>query len=166
MLNVLTRKLCPLMTLAIATVGCGKKISESDSGPSRQTQNQELPSAYVLQLDGSTSSKKLYPMPRNAQFKIPERLKVRRGTTAGKSVEISFEANPFDPDDYAFKCTYLPLTNSEMILDRCVDYIDRDFGDISDHIFSLYKDDLIQLRFSGAPASDLLVEAIFSMDWK
>lgn len=166
MLNVLTRKLCPLMTLAIATVGCGKKISDSDTQPSHQTQNQELPSAYVIHLDGSSSSSKLYTMPRNGQFEIPERLKVRRGVTAGKSVELIFDANPYDMEDFQFKCTYRPLSNSEMMLNNCVDYDGDDFGNVTGHLFSLYKDDYIQIRFAGAAASDLSVEAVFNMSWR
>lgn len=166
MLNTLTRKLCPLMTLAIATIGCGKKISEADTQPSRQTQNQDLPSTYIVQLDGSVSSKKLYQLPQNGQFEIPDRIKVRKGSTAGKAVDLSFDANPYDTEDYQFKCTYTPLSNSEMILDRCVDYDGDDFGDVSGQLFTLYKDDFIQIRFAGAAANDLLVEAIFSMKWR
>lgn len=166
MLTVLTRKLCPLMTLALATVGCGKKISDTDTQASRQTQNQDHPSVYILQLDGSTSSRKLYPTPQNAQFEVPDRIKVRRGDPTGKTLEISFDANPYDVDDFQFKCIYTPFSNSEMKLDRCADYDNDDFGDVSGHLFSLYKDDFIQLRFSGATSSDLLVEAVFNMNWR
>lgn len=166
MLNTLTRKLCPLMTLAIATIGCGKKISDTDTQPSRQTQNQDQSSIYIVQLDGSLASKKLYQLPQNGQFEVPDRIKVRKGSTTGKSVEISFDANPYDTADFQFKCIYTPLSSSEMILDRCVDYDEDDFGDVSGHLFSLYKDDFIQIRFAGAPSQDLLVEAVFSMNWR
>lgn len=166
MLNTLTRKLCPFVTLAIATIGCGKKIADPESQPARQTENQELPSAYVLRLDGSESSKKDYPMVRSANFRIPDMLKVRQGDTSGKVVEIAFDVNPYDSDDYEFKCSYTASANaSEMKLVNCVNYDGDDYGDVSNEEFRLYKGDLIQMRFAGAPSQGLIVEAIFSMKW-
>lgn len=166
MLTTLTRKLCPLMSLAIATIGCGKKATEPDTQAARNTENQELPSAYVIKLDGSQTSRKNYAMPGDAQFKIPDRLVVRSGSTAGKIVEIAYDVNSYDSDDYQFKCTYVPSGSpSQMDLSSCVDYDNDDFGDVSEHTFTIRKNDLIQMRFTGAPASDLVVEAIYSMKW-
>lgn len=167
MLKMMTRKLCPLLSLAIATIGCGKKISDAETKPGRTTENQELPSAYVIRLDGTTkASRKNYFLTEDAQFKIPDRLLVRQGSTAGKIVEIAHDVNEFDSDDYSYKCMYKASPNpNEMILDKCVDYDDDDFGDISAHIFTLYKNDIIQMRFAGAASTDLIVEAIYSMKW-
>lgn len=166
MLCKLIRKLCPLMSLAIATTGCGKKISDSSPKSSRQTQNQELPSAYVIRLDGSQGSKKDYFMPLPTRFTIPDLVRVRAGSTSGKQVDIVYDANQYDSDDYQFKCTYIPAsTPSEMRLKNCVDYDGMDFGDVSSHVFNLYHNDVIQIRFSGAPAPDLIVDAVYSMKW-
>ena len=166
MLTTLTRKLCPFVSLAIATIGCGKKISDPDNQAARQTENQELPSAYVLRLDGSEGSKKLFPMARSANFRIPDKLKVRAGDTTGKIVELGFDVNPYDSDDYEFKCSYVAAANpAEMVLSKCVNYDNEDYGDISNEEFRLYKDDIIQMKFSGAPSPGLIVEAIFSMKW-
>lgn len=165
MLTTLTRKLCPLLSLAIATIGCGKKISDPDSQPSRQTENQELPSAYVLKLDGSQASKKLFPMVRSATFFLPDKLKVREGNSAGKTVEIAYDANPYDSEDYEFMCSYHASSNpAEMVLSSCVNYDGEDYGDVRDEEFRLYKDDLIQMRVRG-PAEGFTVEAIYSMRW-
>lgn len=166
MLNILTRKLCPLMSLAIATVGCGKKITEPIGSPVRQTENQELPSAYVLTLSGLEGSKKNYWLPGPAQFEIPSRLRVTKGSTSQKVVEVAFDVNEFDSDDFQFKCSYIPSSDpSEMRLRNCEDYDGNDFGNVSGHQFSLRTNDIIQIRFSGARAEDLEVNAIFSMNW-
>jgi hypothetical protein len=154
------------MTLAIATVACGKKITESKPASQRQTENQVTPRTYILQLDGGVASIKNYSMPRAAKFEIPERLKVRRGSTAGKAVEVAYDVNEYDSDDIQFRCTYVPSSNpAELVLDRCVDYDGDDFGDLTGHEFSLRVSDVIQLRFTGAPARDLVVEAVYAMDW-
>lgn len=166
MLKALTRKLCPLMSLAIATMGCGKKITEPKAQPARQTQNQELPSTYIIRLDGSEASRKNFYMPGPAQFEIPDRLIVRQGSTIKKVVEIAYDVNEFDSDDYQFKCSYYSsYSPQEMILTSCVDYDGNDFGDLAGQKFTLRYNDIIQMRFTGASASDLIVEAIYSMKW-
>lgn len=166
MLNILTRKLCPLMSLAIFTIGCGKKINEPSSSLIIQTENQELPSAYVLKLDGSLSSKENYKLPGHAQFEIPSQIKVRSGLPYKKAVDIAFQVNEFDSSDFQFKCSYLPdSSEKEMVLTGCSDYDGNDFGDVNGHLFTLHFGDIIQVRFTGASASDLVVEAVFGMNW-
>jgi hypothetical protein len=166
MLNTFSRKLCPLMSLAIAAIGCGKKISESKTTSSKQTESQEVSSVYVIKLDGSGSSLKNFFLPRPAQFEIPDKLKVRKGSTVNRVVEIAYEVNEYDSEDIQFKCSYVASPNpSEMILSKCVDYDGDEFGDISGHKFSLRLNDIIQMRFTGAQAPDLIVEAIYSMKW-
>lgn len=166
MLNNLTFKLMPLVYLALATTGCGKKIAEASNQTSFQIENQELPATYIVRLDGSIESRKNYLMPLPAQFEIPDRLRIKRGSTLNKVVEISYDVNEFDNDDFQFKCSYVASVNlNEMILKNCVDYDGDDFGDISAQQFSLRSKDIIQLRFTGASSTDLVVEAIYSMNW-
>ncbi len=166
MLATLTRKFCPLVTLLVATIGCGKKMAETKSGPERQTQNQVIPKTYILELNGAEASIMNYRLPRSARFEVPDRLKVRAGSTAGKAVEIAYDVNEYDSEDFEFRCTYVPSASpTELILKKCVDYDGDDFGDLTGHEFSLRTHEIIQLRFTGAPARDLAVEAIYSMDW-
>ena len=167
MLSTLIRKLCPLLTIAVATVGCGKKIVDNNKIQNgRTTENQELPSVYVIRLDGRETSRKNYHLISDAQFNIPDRLFVRHGNTRGKIVEISHDVNEHDSEDYFYKCIYVPsIEPSEMILSKCVDYDDDDFGDVSNNTFTLYKNDIIQMRFTGDRADDLVVEAVYSMNW-
>jgi hypothetical protein len=166
MLSTLTRKFCPLIYVALATISCGKKITDADPRPSRNTENQELPSAYVRRLDGSQASHKNYRIIENAQFKIPDQLILRAGSSNGKKVEILYDVNEYDSEDFQFKCIYLPSSNlAQMNLSKCVDYDNDDFGDISEQIFTLRKDELIQMRFTGAASADVVIEGIYTMKW-
>jgi hypothetical protein len=102
----------------------------------------------------------------DAQFRVPDSLKVRSGSPTGKTVEIAYEVSEFDSDDYQFKCSYVSNgTAYQMVLSNCVDYNGYDLGDISNERFVLYMNDIIQMRFTGAPSSDLVVEAVYSMKW-
>ncbi|MFP5385297.1 MAG: hypothetical protein ACLGHN_04420 [Bacteriovoracia bacterium] len=166
MLQTLTKKLCPFLSLALATVGCGKKIADSETEPARQVEYQKQPSAYILRLDSSARASVNYSMPDAANFEIPDRIKVRSGDPSGKIVEIVYDVNKYDSQDYEFKCSYSSTHNpSEMVLQNCVNYDNEDYGNVEGHIFTLYKNDIIQLRLAGAEAGNLVVEAIYSMAW-
>lgn len=168
MLTTLTRKLCPLMSLAIATMGCGKKVTDADTqrAGNRDRENQELPSAYVIRLDGSQATRKTVKFSRGAKAILPDQLIVRAGTTPGKFVEIAYDVNEYDSDDYSFKCTYSPSSNPIiMTLSSCVDYDGEDMGDMTKDEYPIRPGEVIQLRFSGAQSSDLIVDAIYNMTW-
>lgn len=170
MLTKLIPKLCPLMTLALATVGCGKKITDgTPSVPSRNTENQVIPSTYVLSLDGSQSSKKEYVLPKGANgFYIPNLIYVRAGSTLNKKVQITFDYNPSNPDDYQYKCVYIASPFADrMVIDKCTDFRGDVLNNVTDYDgFSLSKGDIMEIRFTGAPAPDLKVDAAFpNMNW-
>lgn len=166
MLKLFSKKLCPLLSLALATVSCGKKASQPQSSSAQNRSNQELPSAYIIRLDGSESSRKQIRLTGSANFEIPVSLKVRSGDTTGKSIEISYDVSEQSSDRYQFKCSYKPSTDpAELALSYCADQSNNDFGDVSGQLFTLYKDDIIQIKFTGARSSDLIVEAIYTMKW-
>lgn len=166
MLFNLTRKICPLMTLAIATIGCGKKITQADARPGNSTDYQETSSTFIIGLDGSKETMKEVRLPESAQFFFPDRLQVLSGDTNGKLVEIAYDVDEFDNDYFRYKCAYVPSINPyEMTLDKCVNDDEYDIGDVSNYEFPFRRNAIIQMRFSGAPAQDLNVEAIYSMDW-
>jgi hypothetical protein len=167
MLQMLTRKLCPFVTLAIATVGCGKKINDPATTLSRSTQNQELPSALVLQLNTTDSFHLNYTLPRNGIFALPETLRVRTGNGQGKEVTISYNVNPYDSDDYEFKCTYRSSVQEfELPLESCTDIYGGDFGDIRDHLFMMDRNKLIRMETPKSTGAGLIMDAIFATDWK
>lgn len=166
MLQTLTKKLCPLLSLAMATVGCGKKIADSETAPARQVEYQKLPSTYILRLESSARVYASYSMPNAANFEIPDRIKVRSGNPSGQIVEILYDVNKYDSNDYEFKCSYSSTHNpSEMVLQNCVNYDNEDYGNVEGQIFTLYKNDIIQMRFTGSQVADLVVEAIYNMSW-
>lgn len=166
MLLALTRKFCPLLGFALATVGCGKKISEAKSQPAHNTENQELPSTYIIQLNGNLQSSQTYTIPKNTLFRLPDRILVRSGTTRNKVVDIVYDVDPYDTDVFDFKCSYVASSNpSEMILNYCENDNGNDFYDTTTY-FPLKEGQKIMMKFSGASSPDLLVEAIYSMRWK
>lgn len=166
MLRTLTRKLCPLMSLAIVTVGCGKKIQEPKAEPTRQSHNQEISSIYKLVLNGSEASYKNYTLPKSAQFEIPKLINVVEGLSEGKKIEIAFDVDEFDSNDFHFKCSYVssPSQVTFMVLSGCEDYDGYRF-DVDQQIFPQRKGSILQIRFAGSTGKDLSVEAVFGMTW-
>lgn len=166
MLKTWSLKLCPFLTLAMATVGCGKKISENAGSPASQTQNQQRPSSLILRLNSDDQSSLQYRMPQPGRFTIPESLIVRSGNPIGRKVEISYNVDPTFDDDYDYKCNYISKgSSSEMFLDKCLDYNDGNFGDVSEQTFALYQDEIIQVRFTDSSSNPLSLDIIYNMTW-
>jgi len=152
------------MSLAIATIGCGKKVTEADTQPAQDTQNQAPSSSYVIRLDGSQASRKTVRFDRGARAILPDQIIVRAGSSTGKNVEIAYDVNEYDSDDYSFKCTYSASSNpSIMNVTKCVDYDGEDMGDMTADEYPIRKGEVVQIRFSGAAASDMIVDAIYSI---
>lgn len=166
MLLAWSKKLCPLMSLFLVTLSCGKKIEEAQNTPAGQaTQNQEVSSSYLIQLDGAIASFKNYSLPRSAQFEIPEEIQVKRGFTSTKGIEIAFEVNPTDSEEYLFKCSYSATSNpASLALTGCQD-IDGFAFETEGQTFMQRKGKIIQIRFKGFKTSDSMVEAMFGMNW-
>lgn len=165
MLTTLTRKFCPLMSLAIATIGCGKKATDADTQAARNTENQVPTSQYVIKLDGSQASRKTVKFDRGARAMLPDRLTVTAGSPYGKTVEIAYDVNEYDSDDFDFKCTYSASSPSMMSLTKCVNYDGDDMGDMTVDEYPIRPGEVLQMRFSGAAASDLAVSAFYMMTW-
>jgi len=166
MLTTLTRKFCPLMSLAIATMGCGKKATDADTQAARNTENQVPSSTYVIKLDGSQASRKTIKFERGARAMLPDSLRVRAGNSTGKQVEIAYNVNEYDSDDFNFKCTYSPSSSPTIMnLTSCVDYDGDDMGDMTVDEYPIRPGEVVQIRFTGAQSSDLIVEAFYNMKW-
>lgn len=166
MLTSFTRKLCPLLSLAIATIGCGKKISETDSKPANTIENSETSSRYVLRFDSSNGNRSQFLAPRDAQFYVPSKVQVFSGSTAGRVLEISYNVNEYDSDYYDFKCTYKPsVTPGEMKLDDC--FNDRgSFGSSTlEYEFTILEDQIIEMNLTGGQTSDFIADISYLMDW-
>jgi hypothetical protein len=167
-LTTITRKLCPLITLAIATIGCGKKISESGTDVARSIEQHQESSVVIVKLIGNESSRKSYSIPRNGIFSMPSSLRVRQGSGIGKTVVIHYNIDESDPEDYMFKCTYHSLNEeTELPLNNCKDRYGMDLGHIiDDHQFPFYYGKLINIKLTTGSSRDLVIDAIYSIDWK
>lgn len=165
MLNGLTRKFCPFLTLALATISCGKKITDPKSGPSRTTENQEPSSTVMLTLDGSTGSSTLtYKMPRNGRFELPDQLRVT-GNKSNQIVEVRYDVDPYDSDLFEFKCSYSASTSEIMRLNKCESWYGGDFGDLSGITFGFKKDTIFEMRFGATGPHDLKVNIFYDITW-
>src|SRR5687768_10350162 len=105
MLSILTKRLCPLMSLALA-FGCGKKINDPKTTPggSNEEPRQELPSDFSLTINEAQSPITTYKLIRNGWFQLPATLYAREASAIGKQVKIYY--NLRSNGDYEFRCTY------------------------------------------------------------
>jgi len=164
MLSKLTRKLCPFISLAIASLGCGKQISEGNSNVIKSQQNQSLPSTYNLELAGSVST---HSIPENGVFSIPSKLIVVEGNGISKKVVITYNMDPTDAQEFEFKCSYQNSTvANEIPLNFCYDNFGANLGDISRHSFMLDYGKIIKMNLTSGDPTNLKVEASLKVDWK
>lgn len=169
MLNTLTRKFCPLLTLAFATVGCGKKITDAtvDRGNS-SVNNQELSSIYHLSFNSQIERFAQYRLPEPAKFFFPESVRVIAGTPTNQVLEISYDVNEEDDSFFLMKCFYsaAPARPDYLALSSCVNHENQSIdGSMYNYQFPLRKDQIIQLKFSDPNESSLIVNATYQMNW-
>ncbi len=169
MLSNLTKRLCPLMTLAIA-FGCGKKINEpSTTEISRATQTQELPSVLTLQVNEAVSTLKTYVLPKNAWFKLPTKLKAKDASAVGKKVKIYY--NVLEDGEYEFHCYYKSITQtSELSFEKCQSSEDVTIISSSDDLekmeFPMDKGSSIKIEITTPSSTGIKIDSIYSVDWK
>lgn len=173
MLNHITRKLCPLMTLALA-FGCGKKIGEPQtSTDGRSNQPQEESSSLTLQIDTSVSKRTVYPITRNADFRgLPSKLVVRQGNATGALVKVYYNVDDELADEnienYAFVCTYKSTnTASEIPLQKCTSLTGGDYGDVTNPDYPNFMDrgKYIQMELKSTHSDNLIIQARYTVDW-
>jgi hypothetical protein len=169
MLTNLKKRLCPLMTLAIA-FGCGKKINDPKTTEiTRSSQNQELPSTLILQLDESVSSTTTYKMPKNAWFKLPSKIRAKQASAAGKSVKVFY--NYTSENHYEFHCYYnSAVLATELTFEKCQASDDVTIISNSDDLekmdFPIDKDTFLKMELTNPSDSGIKIEAAYLVDWK
>lgn len=167
MLVTMTRKLCPLIIIFIATVGCGKKITEAGSQNSKSTESQNPEPSLVLSLETNNGNKSFYTVPQNAVFRtLPSKLRIREGVLTGKTVSVTYNVDPEDRDYFEFKCKYVPHSAKELIINNCENFYGEDLGDITPLPTPIDGGKLIKMELGGAYASGISVDAYFIVDWK
>ncbi len=169
MLLILTKKLCPLMSLALA-FGCGKQINEPKTTDNNGTsQSQELPSVLTLQIEEAVSMQKIYYLQRNAWFKLPSKLKTHGESAVGKRVKILY--NVLANNYYEFHCFYKSQNHAtELALENCessqgVEIISR-ASDLESMDFPMDKDLSVKMQLTNGSNTGIKIDAIYLVDWK
>lgn len=166
MLGLMTRKFFPLLSLAVLTMGCGKEITEAQTSVGKNTENQDLPSVYVLGLKEGDGFRKTIPVPQNATFIVPQSLYVRNGNAVGKKVEITYNMDSSNSDEYEFRCSYYSdLAQDQLSLLHCRDIDNTSFGDIRNIKFSMYFGKTMRIEVTQGWSSTLVIEAFHTVDW-
>ncbi len=171
MLTFLTKRLCPLMSLALA-LGCGKKINDpttSDVNRTDQTQTTELPAVLTIQLQEAVSSVKTYQLSRNAWFNLPDKLIVRAGNAVGNRVTIYY--NLFTNGDYEFLCRYKSVNSATQLnFENCESsdqvQIISNAADLEKMDFPMDKDSSVKVQLSNPKGSGLVIDSTYFVDWK
>lgn len=170
MLSILTKRLCPLMSLALA-FGCGKKINdpETTTGNTRPGQEQELPSKLTLQIDETVSPIKLYEFPKNAWFKLPTKLFAKEGNAVGKKVTIYYNLRPTGA--YEFLCTYRSVSHAtELAFQKCNDMDGVEIISTPEVLASMdYPMDKgfsVKLQLTNPTGTGMKIESTYLVDWK
>jgi hypothetical protein len=169
MLALLTKRLCPLMTLALA-LGCGKKINDPETtSSSTQGQSPELPTALTLQINEALSPVKSYTLSKNAWFRLPTRLTSVEGNVSGKMVKIYY--NLVNPTEYEFNCTYRSSTSANQLsFVKCeskdnIEIISNS-TDLERMEFPMDKGLSIKMLLSNPSGTNLKIESVHLVDWK
>lgn len=166
MLRSMTRKLFPFFSAAVFTVGCGKKITEGKTSLARSIENQELPSAYVISINGKESFRKHFDVPRNGNFIIPKEIYVRSGNGIGTKLAVTYNLEAEDSNEYEFKCTYHSDTEvGRLRLLHCRNIDGISYGEVGENNFRFYYGKYIRLEILEGWTSNLVIEVIHSVDW-
>jgi hypothetical protein len=174
MILKLTRKICPLMSLALM-FSCGKKINEAGATNDGLLIDNHAPSnVLTLQVKEEVTLSAEFKLPRNAWFFLPEKLLVLQGSAIGKRVQIRY--NVQDDGRYEFHCTYSSASvATEMILENCHQSTD-DHGnaavwvsgpeELKDRDFKMDSKTTIRMDLQNPNPSNLIINAVYQVEWK
>jgi len=165
MLKVLNKKICPILTIALATLGCGKQITEDSPEEINVVENQELPAALVINLNSNDNQSTLYEIPQNANIVMPDYLKISGPDSKTKTVVISYnydvESQLFD-----YQCVYKSIPNQvDLFLYNCNDNYGSTLSEVTNFEFPIYYAKFIKVELIEK-TQDISVSAIFNVDWK
>lgn len=172
MLSLLTKRLCPLMSLAIA-FGCGKKINDPKTTPDTANcstcQTTELPATLTLQINEAVSAIKSYDLTKNAWFNLPAKLQAVEGSAVGKRVKIYY--NLLSSGDYEFHCFYKSKTAPKVLdFEKCESKqgteIISNVTDLVNADFPMDKNTSIKMQLLNGTQTGLVIESTYMVDWK
>ena len=155
----LTKKLCPFLSF-ICLLSCGKKMSEKETVTKPHIEPQVPSSTLIIAIAGAT---KTYLLPDPGGFKFPDQLRVRSNNALGRKVTITYNIPSEDPTSFDYKCIYKGTGASTMPVERCVDMIGDDLGDITDNE-EIILDEGRSIKFES-DSTDLEADAIYDVRW-
>lgn len=171
MLSIFKKRLCPLMSLALA-FGCGKKINDpktTEGNRTTQGQQQELPANLTLRINEVLSSFVSYQLPRNAWFKLPSKLLAVEGNAIGKRVKIYY--NLFSSRDYEFHCYYSSINSAkELLFENCESIQGQEVisgvEELNGVDFPMDKGASVKMQLMNPSGNGLKIESTYRVDWK
>lgn len=164
MLNSMNLKICPLLTLMITMVGCGKNVKDTKADALVTAQNQATSENIIVEFNGAPS---FYTIPKNGITTLPEKIKIVKGSMGSKKATLIYNVLPEDHGIYEFKCDYTGNTGSaDLYLSSCSDSYGGNFGDVSGAQFPMDAKKLIKMQVSGSGNTGIVLNTQFTFDWK
>ncbi len=168
MLSLLTKRLCPLMSLALA-FGCGKKINDPATSDNGRTVTPSMPgsSSIVIKFDESSASTKSYLFNKSAYMHLPPKLVASEGNAVGRRMVIFY--NYLADDDYEFLCTYRSSSSAtELAFVSCEDSSGDIFITQSDYLqtydFPMDEGTQIKMQLINPNGSGLKINTTFEIE--
>ncbi len=149
----------------MATLGCGKQITEDKTENARIIQNQELPSSLILNLNTNDGFILDYEIPQNANILMPEGLILNTNNNEYKQVTIKYNYDRQN-EQYDFECKYSTSNSTNQLsIKSCQDYFGEVITSITDFEFPIYFQKSIRIELN-TPSINLNIKAIYIIDWK
>lgn len=165
MLYRLAKKICPFVTLTLATIGCGKQITEEASENARIIENQEIPSSLVVEINTNEGLMKLQQIPRNGNVIMPEVIYATNSESTYRMVTLTYNYE-LDSGKFDYECLYESKNSTlELVLKNCKDYFGEMITSATDFEFPIYYTKNIKMELK-TPSSNNTFKAIFFVDWK
>ncbi|MBA2405631.1 MAG: hypothetical protein H0V66_12715 [Bdellovibrionales bacterium] len=162
-------KICALLSLTLI-IGCGKNIKDKEAvETNNQIPVETLSSELTLQVDGAVSLVKIFKMPRNAWFQLPDKLIVKSGNAAGMRIKIFY--NLLNHSDYEFQCTYLATSDGQSLtFEKCEssygNTIISNAKELIRRDFPMDKGSQVKLQLSKSSGSEVKIDSSYFVNWK
>lgn len=167
-MRAMTLKLCPLLSLLLTVVSCGKKATSSDTAEEKPRVDNQVPASnLILELDTSKGKTLNFKVPRNGTFAIPDMLRIKSGSLPGRKVSVTYDINPKDPADFAIQCDYVTSSDEPELMDveTCYDIDGVDIGNYTTEPLPMHANYNIKMELQGGNTLARIF-AYFTVEWK
>jgi hypothetical protein len=167
-MRAMTLKLCPLLSLLLTVVSCGKKATSSGTDEENPRIDNQVPASnLILEFDTSKGKTLNYKVPKNGTFALPDMLKIKNGSLPGRKISITYDINPTNPADFAIQCDYVTSSVEPDLMDveTCYDVDGNDIGNYTSEPLPMHANYLVKMELQGAN-SLARIFAYFTVEWK